>query len=118
MNSDVIQGKWKQVAGDVKTFFGKLTDDDMQQINGNTEKMVGVLQERYGYSREQAQNEWNKFTKDRGAMWNDAKDSAHTASNDVKDTAHNASNSIKDATHDVKNAIKDKATDVKNAIKR
>ena len=107
MNSDVIQGKWKQVSGDVKKFFGKLTDDDVQQINGNAEKMVGVLQERYGYTREQAQTEWSKFTKNRGDVWNDA-----------KDTAHDAGNAMKDAAHDVKNAIKDKATDVKNAVKR
>ena len=111
MNSDIIQGKWKQASGDVKKFFGKLSDNDLQQINGNSEKMLGVLQERYGYSRDQAETEWKKFTKDRGDMWNDA-------SNSVKDAAHDAGNAIKDTAHDMKNAVKDKATDLKNAVKR
>ncbi len=60
MNTDVIQGKWKQMTGSVKQMFGKLTDDDLQQVEGNAEKMLGKLQERYGYTREQAQTEWEK----------------------------------------------------------
>ena len=61
MNLDTIQGKWKQVMGDVKIQWGKLTDDDMTQIDGNKDKLIGMVQERYGKSKEAAQAEVNKF---------------------------------------------------------
>jgi len=61
MNNDIFQGKWKQLRGNVKQFFGKLTDDDLLQIDGNNDKFLGLLQERYGYTKEQAQTEWNRF---------------------------------------------------------
>jgi len=61
MNSDVLEGKWKQLRGSIKEAFGKLTDDDITEAEGSGEKILGVLQERYGYSKDQAQDEWNKF---------------------------------------------------------
>lgn len=57
MNRDILEGKWKQLRGDIKNWWGKFTDDDLDRINGNWDKLVGVLQERYGYSREQAEKE-------------------------------------------------------------
>lgn len=47
--------------GDVRNWWGKLTDDDVTQIQGDTEKMIGKLQERYGYGRQQAEKELNDF---------------------------------------------------------
>lgn len=61
MNRDIFEGKWKQFKGEVKKQWGKLTDDEIDQINGQHEKMVGLLQERYGYSREQAERELDEF---------------------------------------------------------
>ena len=61
MNLDMIQGKWKQMMGDVKIQWGKLTDDDMTQINGNKDKLIGLVQERYGKTKDDAQTEVNKF---------------------------------------------------------
>jgi len=61
MNWDQVEGKWKQMKGSVKEKFGKMTDDDLQMIEGNRDKFVGKLQERYGYAREEAQrraDEW------------------------------------------------------------
>lgn len=62
MNSDILKGKWNQIKGDVKKTFGKLTDDDMMVMEGDSTKAVGLLQERYGYSREEAEKRWNDFT--------------------------------------------------------
>jgi uncharacterized protein YjbJ (UPF0337 family) len=61
MNSDILRGKWKQIRGEAKTLWGKLTDDELDQIEGNLEKLAGVIQERYGYTREQAEAEVDLF---------------------------------------------------------
>lgn len=57
MNRDVFQGQWKQLKGEITRQWGKLTDDEVDEINGNVEKFTGLLQERYGYSREKAERD-------------------------------------------------------------
>ena len=54
MNWDQVQGKWKQMKGSVKQQWGKLTDDDLEIIDGQKDKLVGRLQERYGITKEEA----------------------------------------------------------------
>ncbi len=61
MNWDVIQGKWKQLTGDVKAKWGKLTDDDLTVIGGKKDKLVGTIQERYGYAKDRAEKEVDDF---------------------------------------------------------
>ena len=61
MNRDTFKGQWKQLQGDIKRHWGKLTDDELTQISGNFDKLVGKIQERYGYQREQAEREINEF---------------------------------------------------------
>ncbi len=61
MNSDILSGMWKQMRGQVKQTWGKLTDNDLQQIDGNRDKLVGKLQERYGISKDQANQEVDRF---------------------------------------------------------
>lgn len=61
MNSDTMKGKWKQWSGKAKQQWGKLTDDDVKQIDGKKDVAVGKLQERYGYTKERAEQEWNQF---------------------------------------------------------
>ena len=63
MNNDVLQGKWTQLKGEVRRQWGKLTDDDIAQIQGNSEKLVGKLQERYGYAKDKAQSEYDAWMK-------------------------------------------------------
>lgn len=57
MNKDVFEGKWKQKQGQVKQWWGKLTDDDVKRVDGNIDELAGILQEKYGYGREEAQRE-------------------------------------------------------------
>jgi uncharacterized protein YjbJ (UPF0337 family) len=61
MNTDVLKGKWHQLKGDMKSRWGKLTDDDFRQIEGDAEKLVGKVQERYGYQRDQARRDVDEF---------------------------------------------------------
>lgn len=64
MNEDIFKGKWKELKGSIKEKWGDLTDDDVTEVEGKTEKLVGILQEKYGYSRDKAQEEYNKFMDD------------------------------------------------------
>jgi len=57
VNQDILAGKWKQIRGELKTWWGKLTDDDVDTIGGQKDKLTGLLQEKYGYTREQAEQE-------------------------------------------------------------
>jgi uncharacterized protein YjbJ (UPF0337 family) len=61
MNSDILQGKWLQVRGDIKKAWGNLTEDEITQVEGNIDKLVGKLQEKYGYSQERAEMEVDQF---------------------------------------------------------
>lgn len=63
MNWDQIEGKWKQHSGKVKEKWGKLTDDDLQVINGRKDQLVGKIQERYGLVREEAQKQVEEFSR-------------------------------------------------------
>ena len=65
MNSDQLKGKWKQMKGSVKERWGKLTDDDLdiingqneQLVNGQNEQLVGKIQEKYGIAKDEAQRQ-------------------------------------------------------------
>ena len=60
MNKDIFEGKWKEMRGQLKEWWGELTDDELEQANGNAEQIVGLLQQKYGYTRERAEEEFNK----------------------------------------------------------
>ncbi|SFR54209.1 Uncharacterized conserved protein YjbJ, UPF0337 family [Marinobacter daqiaonensis] len=63
MNRDTIEGNWKQIKGDIKSHWGKLTDDHLDVISGKREKLVGQIQEAYGISRDEAEKQVEKFEK-------------------------------------------------------
>ncbi|CAN5621383.1 CsbD family protein [soil metagenome] len=66
MNWDQIKGSWKQMQGEAKKRWGKLTDDEVTQLEGNRDKLVGSVQEKYGIAREQAEREVDEWAADRG----------------------------------------------------
>ncbi|MEN6336916.1 MAG: CsbD family protein [Phycisphaerales bacterium] len=57
MNTDILRGKWNQMKGKAKQKWGKLTDDDLDKIEGSRDELVGVIQEKYGKTREAAEKE-------------------------------------------------------------
>lgn len=61
MNEDILQGRWKQVRGEIQTWWGKITNDDLDRIEGSMDRLTGILQERYGYSMDEAQHEVADF---------------------------------------------------------
>ncbi|GAA0295026.1 CsbD family protein [Rhodovulum tesquicola] len=63
MNMDELKGNWKQVKGRVREAWGVLTDDEVDQVEGNREQLVGLIQSRYGKTREVAEKEVDEFLK-------------------------------------------------------
>lgn len=61
MNAEMLKGKWNQLQGDVKKQWSKLTNDDISYINGEEESLIGKLQELYGYTKEQAKEQVDKW---------------------------------------------------------
>ena len=61
MNKDILEGNWKQIRGQVKMMWGRLTDDELDQIEGHYDRLVGIVQERYGYTRQEAEKSVNDF---------------------------------------------------------
>lgn len=64
MNKDILEGKWKQMRGNAKTWWGKLTDDDLDRAAGKYDVLAGLLQEKYGYTRQLAGEEIDKRLKE------------------------------------------------------
>lgn len=61
MNQDTIKGQWKQWVGKAKTTWGKLTDDELLKIEGNAQRLTGLVQERYGATRDEAERQVKTF---------------------------------------------------------
>ena len=61
MNRDTLKGQWMQLKGKVREQWGKLTDDDLDQAQGNAEMLIGKIQERYGRNREEAEREFDRW---------------------------------------------------------
>jgi uncharacterized protein YjbJ (UPF0337 family) len=67
MNTDTLKGQWRQLKGEAKIQWAKLTDNELEQIEGHTEKLIGLLQQRYGYERQRAQQEVDAFMREHPA---------------------------------------------------
>ena len=61
MNDDIFKGKWKQLRGQIQQKWGDLTDDDLNRMQGSQAEFEGLLQERYGWTKERAREEVNNF---------------------------------------------------------
>lgn len=64
MNEDTVKGKWKQLKGQAKKTWGKLTDDDLDIAEGNRDYLVGRVQERYGIAKDEAERQVKDFERD------------------------------------------------------
>lgn len=61
MNENILEGKWKQLRGSIRERWGELTDDELDQIAGKRDRLAGMLQERYGYSQLEAEQQIDDF---------------------------------------------------------
>lgn len=63
MNKDILQGEWTQLKGKIREKWGKLTDNDLTEINGKREQLIGKLQKAYGFTREKVERELAEWEK-------------------------------------------------------
>ena len=68
MKKDTLAGEWKQLRGEAQRKWGKLTDDDLDQVQGDLQKLLGKIQERYGHAKEHAQRELDELLQSRKAI--------------------------------------------------
>ena len=113
MNREMLAGTWNQIKGGVKEAFGKLTDDDMLQLEGSLDRATGVLQERYGYSKERAQQEWDTFVNRYNRA---ARSVAESTDNYLRDASDTASTKIGQFIDNGSKAVKNVADSVKDAV--
>jgi len=63
MNKNIFEGNWKEMKGALKEQWGKLTDDDLETWQGKTEQLIGKLEQRYGYTKDEAERKVDEFMK-------------------------------------------------------
>lgn len=63
MNTDSLSGKWFQLKGSIKKAWGKLTDDDLNKIAGQKDKLIGLIQESYGETKESIEKKIDELSK-------------------------------------------------------
>ena len=61
MNKDIIKGHWKELKGQIKQQWGKITDDDLTQLEGSYDELEGLLQRKYGYQKDEAEKAISDF---------------------------------------------------------
>jgi uncharacterized protein YjbJ (UPF0337 family) len=66
MNRDIFKGQWMQLKGKIRQQWGELTDDEIDQLQGNAEMLIGKIQEHYGRSREEAEREVDRWFEQQG----------------------------------------------------
>jgi uncharacterized protein YjbJ (UPF0337 family) len=64
MNGDILQGQWKQLRGRIQQRWGDLTDNDLDRIKGSRTELEGLLQEKYGYGKEEVRRELDQFIRE------------------------------------------------------
>lgn len=89
MNESIIQGKWKEIKGEIQKLWGKLTSDELEQTKGNMTAIGGLIQQKYGYKKEQYSNKLdsvvNKFAQNADEVKEKAKTDARLATDKIKE---------------------------------
>jgi len=108
MDSHQLEGRWNEIKGELKSWWGKLTDDDIEQVAGNKDKLIGVVQQKYGYLYDEAQREIDRRLKE----FDETTDRLERTSNALKQKARDVTATVRDkienlkaGTEDIANAI-------------
>jgi uncharacterized protein YjbJ (UPF0337 family) len=122
MNTSIIEGSWKELKGDVKQAWSKLTDDDLGAVKGNVDELIGRIQKTYGYTKEKAQQEFDNFKNKHSNYFRDEREinkgesMAQTFNgqdvNRIKNKAHNMVDMVGTEMSDTANEYLQRAKDI------
>jgi uncharacterized protein YjbJ (UPF0337 family) len=128
MNHDIFAGHWKQMRGTLKSWWGKLSDDDFEWIEGQKNKLIGLVQEKYGYTRDQAREEvdrrFNEYdNKDSSASVRELKAKVYELAETAANKARGAVTALADEFATAGSAIRENklatmATDISSFIRK
>jgi uncharacterized protein YjbJ (UPF0337 family) len=128
INHDIFAGHWKQMRGTLKSWWGKLSDDDFEWIEGQKNKLIGLVQEKYGYTRDQAREEvdrrFNEYdNKDSSASVRDMKAKVYELAETAANKARGAVTALADEFATAGSAIRENklatmATDISSFIRK
>ena len=128
MNHDIFAGQWKQMRGTLKSWWGKLSDDDFEWIEGQKNKLIGLVQEKYGYTRDQAREEvdrrFNEYDdKDSSASVRDMKAKVYELAETAASKARGAVTALADEFATAGSSIRENklvtmATDISSFIRK
>ena len=62
LNADILKGKWKEIKGEIRTHWGKLTDDEVEKTAGNLTSIAGIIEQRYGEKKEEVEKKLNAIS--------------------------------------------------------
>jgi uncharacterized protein YjbJ (UPF0337 family) len=98
MNEDILSGNWKQMRGKLRTWWGKLSDDDFEWISGQKDRLIGLIQEKYGCTRDQAEEDVDRRFGDYGgeSAFEDMKSKAYAFGETAADRARSTFSSVAD----------------------
>jgi uncharacterized protein YjbJ (UPF0337 family) len=114
LNRDTLAGQWKQLRGTLKSWWGKLTDDDFDRIAGQKDRLIGTLQEKYGYTRAMAQREMDRRLNDYSDHNIHAGQSYSTAGQENKEsTAERMDQNLRNTAQDMAESASQTISDVK-----
>jgi uncharacterized protein YjbJ (UPF0337 family) len=113
MNSDVFAGQWQQMRGSIRSWWGKLTDEDLERVGGEKDKLVGLIQEKYGQTREEAEREVERRLNDYGSggMAADFKSRATNFGANVSNRASEAAQRLSSSVDSARSYFQDRSFD-------
>ena len=116
---DIFSGQWKQMRGTLRSWWGKITDDDWERIAGHKDRLLGFLQEKYGYTKDMAQREIERHFREYGS-WGSGQEHKATAEytsrpngQEGSTMGQNRQSSLYDSTQELKQGGREMAHDIK-----
>ena len=94
MNDSILSGKWREIKGEVRKAWGELTDDEVNKTQGNAQSLIGLLQQKFGYAKEEATEKLQEFISKFEARNADTVKKVSDSANEKIDTAKEASKPV------------------------
>jgi uncharacterized protein YjbJ (UPF0337 family) len=117
VNSDFFAAKWQQMRGTLRSWWGKLSDDDWERIGGQKDRLIGMLQEKYGYAKDMALREVERrFQEYSGQSSSNAGQEIKNAASDISQSAAKAYDDAKTKAQELGTAAAEKVGGATKAV--